>query len=40
MRDIVMLFKAVDPHQLEDPGRGLEKVLKFKIRIEDGEAQL
>lgn len=34
MKQIVLLFKGVDPRQLADPGPQLKKVLKFKNRIE------
>jgi tetratricopeptide (TPR) repeat protein len=34
MRQIVVLFKAVDPRQLSDPGEQLSKVLEFKRTLE------
>ena len=34
MSDMVVLFKAVDPAQLANPGAQLKKVLKFKKRLE------
>ena len=34
MRDIVCLFKAVDPSKLSDPGEQLRRVLAFKKEIE------
>lgn len=34
MRDIVVLFKGVDPKQLSDPGVQLTRVLDFKSRLE------
>ena len=34
MRQIVVLFKGVDPRQLSDPGEQLKKVLEFKKRLE------
>ena len=34
MRDIVVLFKGVDPKQLSDPGPQLRQVLDFKARLE------
>ena len=34
MRQIVVLFKAVDGRRLNDPGKQLEKVLHFKRQLE------
>jgi tetratricopeptide (TPR) repeat protein len=34
MRDVVVLFKAVDERKLADPGPQLQKVLDFKKRLE------
>ncbi len=34
MRNIIVLFKAVDPRQLADPGPQLSKVLEFKKQLE------
>jgi tetratricopeptide (TPR) repeat protein len=34
MRQIVVLFKSVDPRQLSDPGPELRKVLEFKKKLE------
>ena len=34
MKGLVMMFKAVDPQQLSDPGPQLQKVLEFKKHIE------
>jgi tetratricopeptide (TPR) repeat protein len=36
MKDIVILFKAVDPKQLSDPGPQLTHVLDFKKKLEEG----
>jgi len=40
MRQLVMLFKAVDPQQLSDPGPQLESVLKFKQEMEEEKTHL
>ena len=40
MRDIVVLFKAVEPRQLSDPGLQLSAVLQFKKELEKGKALL
>ena len=40
MRQIVMMFKAVDPKQLSDPGPQLQKVLDFKGRVEQEKEHL
>ena len=34
MRNIIILFKSVDPRQLADPGEQLTKVLEFKEKLE------
>ncbi len=34
MRQVIVLFKAVDPRQLSDPGEQLKKVLEFKQKLE------
>jgi tetratricopeptide (TPR) repeat protein len=34
MREIIVLFKAVDPRHLSDPGPQLQKVLEFKKSLE------
>lgn len=34
MRDILVLFKAVDPARLVDPGPELQKVMDFRARLE------
>jgi tetratricopeptide (TPR) repeat protein len=34
MRQLVVLFKSVDPRQLTDPGPQLQKVLKFRAQLE------
>ncbi len=40
MRQLVLLFKAVDPQQLSDPGPQLESVLKFKKEMEEEKTHL
>src|SRR6185369_12768679 len=35
MRQIVILFKAVDPQQLSDPGEQLQRVLEFQKKLEE-----
>lgn len=40
MRDIVVLFKAVDPRQLSDPGPQLSAVLAFKKELEKSKLLL
>lgn len=40
MRQIVVLFKGVDPRQLNDPGEQLQKVLAFKKRLEEEKSYL
>jgi tetratricopeptide (TPR) repeat protein len=40
MRQIVVLFKAVDPRQLSDPGEQLSKVLEFKRTLEKEKQHL
>ncbi len=40
MRDIIVLFKAVDPGKLADPGPQLSKVLAFKQSIESSKELL
>jgi tetratricopeptide (TPR) repeat protein len=40
MRDLVVMFKGVDPRQLSDPGPELEKVLEFKQRLESEKSIL
>lgn len=40
MRQLVMMFKAVDPQQLSDPGPQLQKVLEFKRNIESKKTHL
>jgi Domain of unknown function (DUF4062) len=40
LRNIVILFKKVNPRQMQDPGDQLKKVLEFKKRIEQEEKYL
>ena len=40
MRQLVLMFKAVDARQLSDPGRQLDKVLEFREKIESGKSHL
>ncbi len=40
MRKLVMMFKAVDPKQLSDPGTQLQKVLEFRKTIENEKTHL
>jgi tetratricopeptide (TPR) repeat protein len=40
MRDIVVLFKGVDPQRLSDPGEQLQKVLSFKQLLEQEKSLL
>src|SRR5207245_477858 len=40
MKDIVVMFKGVDPRQLSDPGDQLQQVLGFKRALEDQKAIL
>jgi tetratricopeptide (TPR) repeat protein len=40
MRQIVVLFKSVDPRQLSDPGLELKKVLEFKKKLETNRSLL
>ena len=35
MRDLIVLFGAVDPGKLSDPGEQLKKVLEFRRQLED-----
>jgi tetratricopeptide (TPR) repeat protein len=37
MRDIVVLFKTVNPRQLSDPGPQLKRVLQFRKELEHGK---
>lgn len=40
MRQILIFFKAIDPHQLSDPGPELNKVLSFKKDLEQRKEYL
>jgi tetratricopeptide (TPR) repeat protein len=40
LRNIVLFFKKVDPHQLADPGPQLAKVIDFRKRIEASKKHL
>ncbi len=40
MRQLVLMFKAVDARQLSDPGRQLDKVLEFREKIEREKSHL
>lgn len=40
MRDMLVLFKAVDEHQLRDPGPQLSRVLDFKTKLEQSKQLL
>ena len=40
MRQIVIMFKSVDPQQLSDPGPQLQKVLEFRNDIEQQKTHL
>lgn len=40
MKQLVMLFKAVDERQLSDPGDELQKVLEFKKEVEEKQNHL
>jgi len=40
MRQIVVLFKSVDPQQMSDPGPQLQKVLAFRSKIEQDKSVL
>ena len=40
LEDIVLFFKKVEPASLKDPGKQLEKVLKFKERISQSKEAL
>jgi len=40
MRQVVIMFKSVDPQQLADPGRELEEVLRFRKKIEQEKTHL
>ena len=40
MRQIVIMFKSVDPQQLSDPGAQLQKVLEFRKEIEQRKTHL
>jgi len=35
MRDILVLFKAIDPARMVDPGAELQKVMDFRARLEE-----
>lgn len=37
MRDILVLFKTLDPSKLRDPGESLKKVLQFRARLEQSK---
>ncbi len=40
MRDVVVLFGAVDPGKLSDPGEQLQKVIAFRRELEDKKEML
>ena len=40
MRDVTVLFKAVDPRQMSDPGDQLKKVLEFRKGLETSKQHL
>jgi tetratricopeptide (TPR) repeat protein len=40
MRNLVVMFKSVDPQQLSDPGPQLQRVLEFRQRIESQKTHL
>lgn len=40
MRQLVMMFKAVDPRQLSDPGPQLQRVIQFRREIESQKTHL
>ena len=40
MRQLVLMFKAVDPAQLNDPGQQLQRVLDFRKDIESNKTHL
>ncbi|MBI5570698.1 MAG: tetratricopeptide repeat protein, partial [Desulfomonile tiedjei] len=40
MRSLVLMFKAVNPQQMSDPGPQLQKVLEFRTAIEEKKTHL